>query len=133
MINTITPVITTETRERRVNKNIVTRGDIILVDLPNVGESVQTGRRPAIVVQNNMGNAHSPCIIVVPITNATKKYVPTHVKIGVESGLLKTSTVLCEQLLTINKSSVIKTLGHLTPNVMKQIEQAIYISLALHH
>lgn len=60
MINTITPVITTETRERRVNKNIVTRGDIILVDLPNVGESVQTGRRPAIVVQNNMGNAHSP-------------------------------------------------------------------------
>lgn len=40
MINTITPVITTETRERRVNKNIVTRGDIILVDLPNVGESV---------------------------------------------------------------------------------------------
>jgi mRNA interferase MazF len=133
MINTITPVITTETRERRVNKNIVTRGDIILVDLPNVGESVQTGRRPAIVVQNNMGNAHSPCIIVVPITNATKKYVPTHVKIGVESGLLKTSTVLCEQLLTINKSSVIKTLGHLTPNVMKQIEQAIYVSLALHH
>lgn len=62
-----------------------------------------------------------------------KKYVPTHVKIGVESGLLKTSTVLCEQLLTINKSSVIKTLGHLTPNVMKQIEQAIYVSLALHH
>lgn len=51
----------------------------------------------------------------------------------VESGLLKTSTVLCEQLLTINKSSVIKTLGHLTPNVMKQIEQAIYVSLALHH
>ena len=133
MINTITPVITTETRERRVNKNIVTRGDIILVDLPNVGESVQTGRRPAIVVQNNMGNAHSPCIIVVPITSATKKDVPTHVKIGVESGLLKTSTVLCEQLLTINKSSVIKTLGHLTPNVMKQIEQAIYVSLALHH
>ena len=133
MINTITPVITTETRERRVNKNIVTRGDIILVDLPNVGESVQTGRRPAIVVQNNMGNAHSPCIIVVPITSATKKYGPTHVKIGVESGLLKTSTVLCEQLLTINKSSVIKTLGHLTPNVMKQIEQAIYVSLALHH
>lgn len=133
MINTITPVITTETRERRVNKNIVTRGDIILVDLPNVGESVQTGRRPAIVVQNNMGNAHSPCIIVVPITSVTKKYVPTHVKIGVESGLLKTSTVLCEQLLTINKSSVIKTLGHLTPNVMKQIEQAIYVSLALHH
>lgn len=133
MINTITPVITTETRERRVNKNIVTRGDIILVDLPNVGESVQTGRRPAIVVQNNMGNAHSPCIIVVPITSATKKYVPTYVKIGVESGLLKTSTVLCEQLLTINKSSVIKTLGHLTPNVMKQIEQAIYVSLALHH
>lgn len=127
MINTI------ETRERRVNKNIVTRGDIILVDLPNVGESVQTGRRPAIVVQNNMGNAHSPCIIVVPITSTTKKYVPTHVKIGVESGLLKTSTVLCEQLLTINKSSVIKTFGHLTPNVMKQIEQAIYVSLALHH
>ena len=133
MINTITPVITTETRERRVNKNIVTRGDIILVDLPNVGESVQTGRRPAIVVQNNMGNAHSPCIIVVPITSATKKYVTNHVKIGVESGLLKISTVLCEQLLTINKSSVIKTLGHLTPNVMKQIEQAIYVSLALHH
>ena len=59
--------------------------------------------------------------------------MPTHVKIGVESGLLKTSTVLCEQLLTINKSSVIKTLGHLTPNVMKQIEQAIYVSLALYH
>ena len=112
----------------------ITRGDLILVNFPDVGGSVQAGVRPAIVIQNNIGNKYSPCLIVAPLTSNTSKnktYFPTHVLLHKTSGVAKTSIVLCEQLSTISKAKIVNYLGHLTPNEMRRIDQAICISLAL--
>ena len=118
---------------REINREI-TRGDLILVNFPDVGGSVQAGVRPAIVIQNNIGNKYSPCLIVAPLTSNTSKnktYFPTHVLLHKTSGVAKTSIVLCEQLSTISKAKIVNYLGHLTPNEMRRIDQAICISLAL--
>lgn len=118
---------------REINREI-TRGDLILVNFPDVGGSVQAGVRPAIVVQNNIGNKYSPCLIVAPLTSnisKNKTYFPTHVLLHKTSGVAKTSIVLCEQLSTISKAKIVNYLGHLTPNEMRRIDQAICISLAL--
>ena len=118
---------------REINREI-TRGDLILVNFPDVGGSVQAGVRPAIVIQNNIGNKYSPCLIVAPLTSnisKNKTYFPTHVLLNKTSGVAKTSIVLCEQLSTISKAKIVNYLGHLTPNEMRRIDQAICISLAL--
>ena len=122
-----------ENNTKICNKEI-TRGDLILVNFPDVGGSVQAGVRPAIVIQNNIGNKYSPCLIVAPLTSNTSKnktYFPTHVLLHKTSGVAKTSIVLCEQLSTISKAKIVSYLGHLTPNEMRRIDQAICISLAL--
>lgn len=61
-----------ENNTKICNKEI-TRGDLILVNFPDVGGSVQAGVRPAIVVQNNIGNKYSPCLIVAPLTSNVSK------------------------------------------------------------
>ena len=61
----------------------IKRGDILLVFLnPSVG-SEQGGKRPVVVIQNNIGNKYSPTIIVAPITSKQNKAkLPTHVEIN---------------------------------------------------
>lgn len=120
-------------KNTKTDNREIMRGDLILVEFPNVGGSVQTGVRPAIVIQNNMGNKYSPCLIVVPLTSnvENKKYLPTHVLIDTEGGVAKTSIALCEQLSTIEKRRIKKYLGHLTQNEMRRVDQAICVSLAL--
>ena len=53
------------------------RLDIYIADLPQIGGSIQYGRRPVLVIQNNVGNKHSPTIIIVPLTSKHKKRMPT--------------------------------------------------------
>lgn len=62
--------------------NMVERGDIYLCDLgQNVG-SEQSGYRPVVVIQNNVGNKFSPTVVVSAITSNVKKLeLPTHVKL----------------------------------------------------
>lgn len=88
------------------------RGDIVLANLGAPVGSEQGGIRPVLITQNDIGNRHSPTIIVAPITSKLKKRLPTHISIGRESGLECPSTALLEQTRTIDKSRVIKPLGH---------------------
>ena len=88
------------------------RGDIVLADLGNAVGSEQGGVRPVLVTQNDVGNKHSPTLIVAPITSKYKKKLPTHIQIGTECGLEVPSIALFEQTRTIDKSRVIKALGH---------------------
>lgn len=54
-------------------------GDVYLINLQGIG-SVQSGRRPGVVFQNNTGNAHSPNLVLLPLTTSLKKLgMPTHV------------------------------------------------------
>ena len=110
----------------------VRRGGIFYADKGvNVG-SEQNGMRPVLVLQNDVGNEHSPTIIVAVLTSKVKKmYMPTHVYVGARSGLTEESVVLTEQLSTIDRRRLRGYVGSVDRPTMKKVEQAIHISLGL--
>ena len=83
----------------------IKRGDIYYADLSPVVGSEQGGVRPVLIVQNNVGNKYSPTVIAAAITSQqSKANLPTHIAIGADdSGLVKNSVVLLEQIRTIDK------------------------------
>lgn len=104
----------------------IQKGDIVMVDLPNTGGSVQSGTRPCIIVQNNIGNKYSPITIVVPLTSKkTKRNMPTHVDIPRELGVVQDSVALCEQTIIIDKSRLLKMLGSLNETYLHKVQSAI--------
>lgn len=113
------------------------RGDIILADLPY---SDRTGSkvRPALVVQNDRNNARLDDVILAMITRtASHSSEPTQLMIdvttpsGQASGLLHTSAVKCEHLVTLHKSFVQRVIGRLPDLLMRQIGECLKESLAL--
>lgn len=120
----------TFTKQDVLSTQQVKRGDIFLADLPdNMGSSVQVGARPVLVIQNDMGNRHSPTLIVTPLTSRTKNQIPTHVDVKKEGGLMKCSTVLCEQIQTIGKDKLLKYIGRLSQVTMEKITKALTASI----
>ena len=111
----------------------IKRGDIFLVDLEPVVGSEQGGTRPTIIIQNNVFNKHAPTIIIAPITSKiyTREY-PTNVQfLSLDSGLKKESTILLNQIKTIDKKRIIRKIGKLDSNLMREVDKALKISLAL--
>lgn len=109
----------------------IKRGDIFMLDETGQG-SVQAGLRPVIVVQNNIGNHFSPTTIVCSITSANKPKLPTHLYIGKDGGLYKNSTILCEQIKTVNKDDLIDKLGSISDKItLQELNKRILISLGL--
>ncbi len=110
----------------------VRRGDIYWVDLGTPRGSEQGGRRPALIIQNDTGNVSSPTTIIAAITSKKKASYPFHVDISaLESGLPQDSTILLEQLHTINKDQLISRAGSLSSTKMREIDKALQISLGL--
>ena len=107
------------------------RGDVYMAGLDPVIGSEQGGRRPVVIVQNDLGNLHAPTVIAVPITSsATKPHLPTHVSIPEgEGGLWRPSIALCEQVRTMEKSRLGRYLGTLDGKRLSQIGQALQISM----
>lgn len=100
---------------------MVHRGEIYLIDLSNQVGSEQCGVRPAIVVQNETGNKYSPTTIVCPLTSKQKNLSVTHVSLTPDdAGILKESTVLCEQVRVIDKARIKKKVGEVKN--LKKIE-----------
>jgi mRNA interferase MazF len=111
----------------------IERGQIYFVDLDPVIGSEQGGNRPVLVLQNNIGNRHSPTVIIAPITSKPKSYyLPTHVLLPNELGLPQNSMVLLEQVRTIDKSRLAYLVGCATEEVMCRIDRALGISVGLH-
>lgn len=100
-------------------------GDVFIVDFVGDG-SVQSGRRPAVVFQNNKGNAHSPNVVVFPMTSKIKKRsLPTHVFVGAsESGLSRNSVVLCENPVCIPKSMLGRYVTTLPESALSRLAAA---------
>ena len=93
----------------------IRKGDIYYARLDPVIGSEQEGKRPVVVVQNNLANKYSPTIIIAPITTILKKlYLPTHIVIYKNNFLKKDSTILVEQVRVIDKSRIEKFLGRLS-------------------
>lgn len=110
-------------------KRTYARGDIYYADLTPVIGSEQDGIRPVLIVQNDIGNAHSPTVIIAPITTQCKMNLPTHVFIN--SILKFPSIVLLEQLRTIDKQRILEFAGRLDEKQMQEVNKKMSISLAL--
>ncbi|MFA7255357.1 MAG: type II toxin-antitoxin system PemK/MazF family toxin [Candidatus Omnitrophota bacterium] len=111
----------------------IKRGDLFWVDLDPTRGSEQSGRRPVVVIQNDIGNEFAPTVIVAPMTtrNFSKEY-PTNVSIPrAVSGLKENSTVLLSQIRTLDKKRVEKKIGHLPRIYLERVDHAIKISLGL--
>lgn len=113
----------------------VKRGDIFYADLSPVVGSEQGGTRPVLIVQNDMGNRHSPTVIAAAITSQTgKARLPTHIELtGHNVGLTKDSVVLLEQIRTIDKKRLREHMGRLDEDLMNQVDSAIAVSFGLHN
>ena len=112
---------------------IIKRGDIVLVNLDPVIGSEQGKTRPALVIQNDIGNEYSPTTIVAPITTKIfSKQFPTNVEIDKSNSPLKEkSTILLNQIRTIDKARIIKNYGKLSAKKQKDVNDAIMNSLGL--
>ena len=112
-------------------RNVIERGDILFADLGEGIGSEQLGVRPVLIVQNDVGNVHSPTTIVAPITSTLgKKRLPTHVEFH-GYGLKRNQTILLEQVRTIDKDRLQDYRGHLPAWLMEKVDRALMISVGL--
>lgn len=111
----------------------IQRGDIYYANLMPVVGSEQGGFRPVLIVQNNVGNYHSPTVIAAAITGYIKgKHQPTHVRLkGSVCGLFQDSTILLEQLRTLDRARLGEYMGSVGKDKMKEVDTALNISVGL--
>ena len=111
----------------------IKRGEIYLADLNPVTGSEQGGIRPAVILQNDIGNQYSNTTIIASISGKTEKHkIPTHISVEC-SGLYKPSTVLLEQIRTVDKCRLLKYIGVLDNVTLKQIDKALITSFGLNY
>lgn len=109
---------------------MIERGQIWLADLGcNVG-SVQSNKRPVLIIQNNVGNLYAPTVNVIPLTSKRKKSLPTHYDLQAK-GLSRTSTVLTEAITTISKEQLITYKGIIENKDLKEIERKLVNQLGI--
>jgi len=110
------------------------RGDVYYADLRPVIGSEQGGIRPVLIIQNDVGNKHSPTVICAAITSKMNKAkLPTHIELSaMEYEMDKDSVILLEQLRTIDKKRLKAKICHLDGCIMKRVDEALCISLELH-
>ena len=112
---------------------MVKRGEIYYADLSPVVGSEQGGIRPVLIVQNDVGDRHSPTVIAAAITSQKDKAkLPTHISVQAATcGLTKDSIVLLEQIRTIDKRRLKDRMGALDPPSMTRVDNALQISFGL--
>lgn len=112
---------------------MIQRGDIYYADLRPVVGSEQGGVRPVLIVQNDIGNKHSPTVICAAITSQQHKAkLPTHVELNADSyDMVKDSVILLEQLRTIDKKRLKDKVCHLDSNMLGKVDKALEVSLEL--
>ena len=113
---------------------IIHRGDIYYADLRPVVGSEQGGVRPVLIIQNDVGNRHSPTVICAAITSKMNKAkLPTHVELDAKRyDLVKDSVILLEQLRTIDKQRLKEKICHIDEELQKKVDRALEISLELY-
>lgn len=104
------------------------RGDIYYACLRYTTGHEEKGYRPVLIISNDIGNSHSPTVIIAPITSKPKK-IATHACI--KKPLQKQSIVQTEQIMVLDKERLFEYVGHLSDDDMRNVEHCIKISLAL--
>jgi mRNA interferase MazF len=111
----------------------ILRGDVVLCDLNPVVGTEQAGIRPIVILQIDPANAVSPHTIIAPFTSKIRRaLLPSHVFVpsGV-GGLNQDSVILCEQIRVIDKSRIIRVIGHLDDDYMGKLAVALFTILGL--
>lgn len=113
---------------------VIRRGDIYYADLRPVIGSEQGGIRPVLIIQNDVGNRHSPTVICAAITSQMNKAkLPTHVELDSRRyAMVKDSVILLEQLRTIDKTRLKDKVCHLDQEILVRVDKALEISLELY-
>ena len=111
----------------------IRRGDIYYAELNPVVGSEQGGTRPVLIISNDIGNSHSPTVIIAAITGRTqtKAKLPTHTEVKDVEGLDRDSIILLEQIRTIDKQRLKNHMGTMPNNIMARVDKALAISLAM--
>ncbi|MGN1171979.1 MAG: type II toxin-antitoxin system PemK/MazF family toxin [Lachnospiraceae bacterium] len=109
------------------------RGDVYYADLRPVIGSEQGGIRPVLIVQNDIGNRHSPTVICAAITSKLNKAkLPTHIELDADRyQMVKDSVILLEQLRTIDKKRLKDKICHLDQDIMERVNRGLAVSLEL--
>lgn len=111
----------------------IKRGEIYYADLNPVIGSEQGGRRPVLILQNDMGNRHSPTTIVAALTTkADKPYLPTEVAIGTDC-LPRPSVVMLSQIRTVDKERLESFIGTVGKETMEKVDRAIVASFGIEY
>ena len=112
---------------------IIRRGDIFYADLRPVVGSEQGGVRPVLIIQNDVGNRHSPTVICAAITSRMNKAkLPTHVELKARNrSLVRDSVILLEQVRTIDKQRLREKICHIDGEMMRRVDEAMRIILEL--
>lgn len=112
---------------------VIRRGDVYYADLRPVVGSEQGGVRPVLIIQNDIGNRHSPTVICAAITSKMNKAkLPTHVEVSTtQCDMVKDSVILLEQLRTIDKRRLKDKICHIDGELLEEVNQALLVSLEL--
>ena len=113
----------------------IKKGHIYLADLGECYGSEQGGIRPVLVVQNNIGNKHSPTLLIACITSKahSKHCLPTHYIIPKEVGLKYDSLVMMEQIKVMDTNRVIKYIGKVPKSFMRILDKKIMVSFGINY
>ena len=111
----------------------IIRGNIVIANLEPVKGSEQGGVRPVLIIQNDEGNKFSPTTIIASITSKkfTKEYLTNVFISKQDSHLNRDSTIMLNQIRTIDKSRIMKKISSLDNFTMNKVDRAIKISLFL--
>lgn len=114
------------------------RGDVVRIAFPFIQDFSKSKERPAVVIQNDVGNAYSDNLILAAITsNVPELEYPVHYRvyagspIAKEAGLELDCVVKAETIITVPKSSAIEKLGRFPPEAMGEIDRCLRVSLEL--
>ena len=99
---------------------------------PTLGAEIKK-TRPALILQNDIGNRYSPLTIVAAITSHYEERLDPHqvLVVAPEGGMKKNSAVLLNQIRSVDKSRLVKRLGTLAPDTMRKVDRALQISVGL--
>ena len=114
-------------------ERVINRGEIYYANLDGTIGSEQSGIRPVIIVQNDVGNKYSPTTIIVPLTKKVRLKInqPTHFWINPFGNIRFDSIVLTEQIRVIDKSRLKQRIGIINNKTMQEIDNKILIALGL--
>lgn len=111
----------------------IKRGDIYYANLNPVVGSEQNGTRPVLIISNDIGNKHSPTVIIAAITSraSTKSKLPTHISLKDFDHLDDDSIILLEQIRTLDKQRLQDYIGIIPAALMAKVDDALAISISL--